>query len=45
MTFRSSHSGPPGKLNNDALNALRSNPDVESISEDGIMYTKDTVEQ
>lgn len=34
-----------GKLSSDALNALRSRPDVDSIAEDGIMYIKETITQ
>lgn len=34
-----------GELSDAALNALRSHPDVESISEDGIMFTQATVTQ
>lgn len=34
--------GFAGHLDDDALNALRANPDVQSIAEDGIMHTMTT---
>lgn len=37
--------GFAGYLDEDTVNALRANPDVGSVAEDGIMYTMSTVIQ